>query len=117
VQVRASGRPTSSTGLDTVSIDDSRNIIFDHVSLSWSCDEVFGIVHNQNVTIQWCIISEPLGDSVLHPYGDKHAYGPNNSANTLSIHHCLVANYIMQGPQLEANDVLHDQGYNLRFLK
>jgi len=113
VWVRASGRPTSSTGLDTVSIDDSRNVIFDHVSLSWSCDEVFDIVHNQNVTIQWCIISEPLGDSVLHPYRDKHAYGPNNSANTLSIHHCLVANHVMRGPQLEANDALSDQGYDV----
>ena len=113
VQVRVSGRPTSSTGLDTVSINDSRNIIFDHVSLSWSCDEIFGIVQNQNVTIQWCIVSEPLGDPLLHPYGDQHAYGLNDSANTLSIHHCLIVNYVMRGPQFEASDALSDQGYNV----
>ncbi|HUT31681.1 MAG TPA: hypothetical protein VMX13_17970 [Sedimentisphaerales bacterium] len=113
VQVRASGRPTSSDGLDAVSINDSRNVIFDHVSLSWSCDEIFGIVQNQNVTIQWCIISEPLADPLLHPYGHQHAHGLNDSANTLSIHHCLVANYVMRGPQFEANDALSSQGYNV----
>jgi hypothetical protein len=114
VQVRAAGvRPTGSTGLDVVSIDDSQNIIFDHVSLSWSCDEVFGIVQNENVTIQWCIISEPLGDPLLHPYGNNHAYGLNNSANTMSVHHNLIANYVMRGPQFEANDADSSQGYDV----
>ncbi len=111
IQTLANGDPTSSTGLDVVSIDDSKNIIFDHVSLSWSCDEVFGIVQNENVTIQWCIISEPLGDPLLHPYGTSHAYGLNNSANTLSVHHCLVSNYVMRGPEFEPNDAVSDQGY------
>jgi len=114
VQVRATGtRPTSSAGLDVMSIDDSQDIVIDHCSLSWSCDEIFGIVQNKNVTVQWCIISEPLGDPPLHPYGDRHAYGLNNSANTLSVHHCLVSNYVMRGPQFEANDAVSDQGYDV----
>ncbi len=111
--VRAGGRPTSSRGLDTVSIDDSRNIIFDHVSLSWSCDEIFGIVQNQNVTIQWSIMSEPLGDPPLHPYGDRHAFGLNNSATTLTYSHNLVSNFVMRGPQFEANDASNGQGYDV----
>jgi len=115
VQVRASGKPTGSTGLDTVSIDDSSNVIFDHCSLSWSCDEIFGIVQNQNVTVQWCIISEPLGDpnALIHPYGTNHAYGLNCSATTLSIHHNLIAKYVMRGPQFEANDAVSGQGYEV----
>lgn len=111
VIVRATGQPTGSGGLDTVSIDDSSNVILDHCSLSWSCDEIFGIVQNQNVTIQWCIISEPLGDPVLHPYGASHAYGLNCSANTLSVHHNLVARYVFRGPQFEPNDAVSGQGY------
>ncbi|MSU58329.1 MAG: hypothetical protein EXS35_09135 [Pedosphaera sp.] len=111
VIVRATGQPTGSTGLDTVSIDDSSNVIFDHCSLSWSCDEIFGIVQNQNVTVQWCIISEPLGDPGLHPYGASHAYGLNCSATTLSIHHNLVARYVFRGPQFEPNDAVAGQGY------
>lgn len=115
VVVRATGRPGGSTGLDTVSIDDSSNVIFDHCSLSWSCDEIFGIVQNQNVTIQWCIISEPLGDplSLIHPYGTNHAYGLNCSATTLSVHHNLIAKYVIRGPQFEANDAVAGQGYEV----
>ena len=111
VQTLIKGKPTGSTGLDVVSIDDSKNIIFDHCSLSWSCDEIFGIVQNENVTIQWCLIAEPLGDPLLHPYGNSHAYGLNNSANTLSVHHCLISNYVMRGPEFEPNDAVNDQGY------
>lgn len=115
VVVRATGRPANSAGLDTVSIDDSRNVIFDHCSLSWSCDEIFGIVQNQNVTLQWCIISEPLGDplSLIHPYGTNHAYGLNCSATTLSVHHNLIAKYVIRGPQFEANDAVAGQGYEV----
>lgn len=115
VVVRAMGRPTGSGGLDTVSIDDSSNVIFDHCSLSWSCDEIFGIVQNQNVTVQWCIISEPLGDplSLIHPYGTNHAYGMNCSATTLSVHHNLIAKYVIRGPQFEANDASVGQGYEV----
>lgn len=113
VRVRAAGDPRGSAGLDTVSIDDSHDIIFDHVSASWSCDEIFGVVQNRGVTIQWSIVSEPLGDPPLHPYGDNHAFGLNTSANTLSFHHSLVANYVMRGPQFEANDATNGQGYDV----
>jgi hypothetical protein len=114
IQTLIKGKPTSSTGLDVVSIDDSKNIIIDHCSLSWSCDEVFGIVQNENVTIQWCLVAEPLGDPLLHPYGNSHAYGLNNSANTLSVHHCLMSNYVMRGPEFEPNDAVNDQGYQVQ---
>ncbi len=111
--VRDGTRPTTSAGLDVISIDDSKNVILDHCSLSWSCDEILGIVQNENVTVQWCIISEPLGDPALHPYGDNHAYGANNSATTLSYHHNLFATYVMRGPQFEANDADTSQGYDV----
>lgn len=98
-------RPRGSQDLDVVSLDDSRNILFDHCSLSWSCDEILGVVRCENVTIQWCLIAEPLANPQIHPYGDRHACGLNLSASTLSLHHCLIAHYHMRGPQFEANDV------------
>ncbi|MEM6992558.1 MAG: pectate lyase [Myxococcota bacterium] len=112
--ILAGGTPSGSAGLDTVSIDDSRNVIFDHVSLSWSCDEVFGVVQNEGVTLQRLIVSEPLGGEGLHPYSDNHAYGLNDSASTLSVHHTLIANYVMRGPQFEANDASNGQGYDVQ---
>lgn len=104
-------RPKHSAGLDCVSLDDSRRILFDHCSLSWSCDEIFGIVRCRDVTIRWCILSEPLGGPHLHPYGDNHAYPLNASASTLSVHHCLFAHFVMRGPQFEANDMREQDDY------
>lgn len=115
-KVAAAGleRPKGSGDLDCVSIDDSKNILFDHCSLSWSCDEIFGIVRAENVTIQWCLLAEPLSNPRIHPYGDRHAFGLNLSANTLSLHHNLLAHYVMRGPQFEANDVRRGLGYDIR---
>ncbi|MFA6914894.1 MAG: hypothetical protein WC222_00720 [Parachlamydiales bacterium] len=98
-------RPEKSVGLDCINIDTSKDVIVDHCSLSWSCDEVVSVTRSENVTIQWCFITEPLANPKIHPYGDEHAYGFNASANTLSVHHCLFANYVMRGPQFETNDV------------
>jgi hypothetical protein len=109
-----SRRPPHSAGLDCVSLDDSRRIVFDHCSLSWSCDEIFGITHCQEVTLQWCLLSSPLANRRLHPYGDRHAFPINASASTLSVHHCLMAHYVMRGPQFEANDLRPEDRYTVR---
>ncbi|HEX4128933.1 MAG TPA: hypothetical protein VHZ24_02740 [Pirellulales bacterium] len=108
-------RPKGSGDLDCINAVRSSELLFDHVSASWSNDEVFGIVGCQNVTIQWCIISEPLSNPELHPYGDNHAFGLNLSASTLSLHHSLIAHYVMRGPQFEANDMRRGRGYDPKF--
>lgn len=104
-QSRKRNRPSDSRGLDCVTLQDCRQVLIDRCSLSWSCDELIGITRCRNVTVQWCILAEPLGRPELHPYGDDHAFGVNASASTLSIHHCLFARMIMRGPQFECNDV------------
>lgn len=115
-KVREAGlkRPEGSSGLDCVSLTGCRRVLFDHCSLSWSCDELFGITRCRDVTIQWCILSEPLGNPRLHPYGDNHAFCINASASTLSIHHCLFARYVMRGPQFECNDMRAEDDYTVR---
>ncbi len=107
-------RPPHSAGLDCVSLDDSQRIVFDHCSLSWSCDEIFGITRCRDVTIQWCLLSEPLASPRLHPYGDRHAFPINASASTLSVHHCLIAHFVMRGPQFEANDMRPQDQYTVQ---
>ena len=114
VEAAGLARPPGSNDLDCVSLDDCQNVLFDHCSLSWSCDEIFGVVRCQNVTIQWCLIAEPLANPRIHPYGDRHAFGLNLSASTLSLHHCLIAHYVMRGPQFEANDVRRGLGYDVQ---
>lgn len=104
-------RPKHSNALDCIGLTRCKDAIIDHVSTSWSCDELFSVVHCQNVTVQWCILAEPLSNPELHPYGDNHAFCFNSSADTLSIHHCLFARYVMRGPQFEANDMREEDDY------
>jgi len=107
-------RPKGSGNLDCVSLNNSKDLIFDHCSLSWCCDELFCVVRCENVTIQWCLMAEPLSNPQIHPYGNDHAFGLNLSANTLSLHHCLLAHYVMRGPQFEANDVRLTQSHDVK---
>jgi hypothetical protein len=112
-KVRSQGlkRPKGSGALDCIELKNCQNAIIDHVSTSWSCDELFSVVHCQNITVQWCILAEPLSNPELHPYGDNHAFCFNASANTLSVHHCLFTRYVMRGPQFEANDMRQGDDY------
>jgi hypothetical protein len=104
-------RPEHSNALDCIGLSRCHDAIIDHVSTSWSCDELFSVVHCQNVTVQWCLMAEPLSNPELHPYGDNHAFCFNSSADTLSVHHCLFARYVMRGPQFEANDMRKGDDY------
>ncbi len=58
---------------DALSIVDSRRVIVDHVSASWSMDETLSVTNSHAVTVQHSIISESLDDS-FHPEG-RHGYG------------------------------------------
>lgn len=104
-------RPKHSNGLDCISFSKCQDVIVDHVSTSWCCDELFSVVHCQNVTVQWCLLAEPLTNPALHPYGDNHAFCFNSSADTMTVHHCLFARYVMRGPQFEANDMRAKDSY------
>jgi len=108
---RASSAQKNSNALDCIGLTRCQDAIIDHVSTSWGCDELFSVVHCQNVTVQWCLLAEPLSDPELHPYGGNHAFCFNASANTLSVHHCLFARYVMRGPQFEANDIRRCDDY------
>lgn len=54
----------SGRGGDAISIGRGRNVIVDHCSASWSLDEVLscstGAPEIDNVTVQWCFITEAL---------------------------------------------------------
>ncbi len=107
-------RPATSSGLDCISLHECEGVVLDHLSLSWCCDELLAVVRCQRVTVQWCLLAEPLGQARLHPYGDNHAFGLLASASTLTVHHCVMARYWMRGPQFEANDMRRNDRWDVR---
>jgi len=86
---------------DSLSIRNSENIMIDHCSISWGNDETLSAVTTyrgtklNNLTIQWCIISEGL-DWYDHSMGS--ALDSKNGA--LSIHHNLYAHSGTRNPRL-----------------
>ena len=92
----------------------NKNIILDHVSASWSTDEVLSIYHCEYVTIQNCIISEAVGD------GESHRFAAIWGSNYSTHHHNLIAHCDSRNPRWASgcgnvdyrNNVLYNWGYN-----
>lgn len=108
------------TGNDTdaISCRYRKNIILDHVSASWSIDETMSVYHCENVTIQWCMITESLFNS-NHVKG-SHGFGGIWGSNNSSYHHNLIAHHSSRNVRWASgggnndyrNNVLYNWGYN-----
>jgi pectate lyase len=85
-----------------------KNLIVDHVSASWSTDEIMTIYHGENITIQWCMITEACSDT--HKFGG--IWGNNHS----TYHHNLFAHNISRNPRFASgagfNDFRNNVIYN-----
>ena len=102
---------TAATSRDSFGVFQSTNIIFDHVSGSWSTDEVFAFTGPGDVTIQWSIASEALRDS-FHPKG-IHSNGSLNYGGNLSLHHNLFVSNDVRNPKVtQYTDVVNNVVYN-----
>jgi hypothetical protein len=107
----------SGSDADAVSSRYTKNIILDHVSASWSVDETMSIYHCENVTVQWCIISESLFNS-NHIKG-IHGFGGIWGSNFSSYHHNLIANHSSRNVRFASgsgftdyrNNVIYNWGY------
>lgn len=102
---------------DAISARYVKNIILDHVSASWSVDETMSIYHCENITVQWCIISESMFNS--NHSKNAHGFGGIWGSNFSSYHHNLIANHSSRNPRFASgsgntdyrNNVLYNWGY------
>lgn len=116
IRIRLGDESTRSD--DAISARYRKNIILDHISASWSIDETMSIYHCENVTIQWCMITESLSQS-NHTKG-SHGFGGIWGSNYSTYHHNLLAHHSSRNPRWASgggfndyrNNVLYNWGYN-----
>jgi len=103
---------------DAISSRYVKNLILDHVSASWSVDEVMSVYHCENVTVQWCLISESMSNSKHATKGD-HGFGGIWGSNHSTYHHNLLAHHSSRNPRFASgcgntdfrNNVVYNWGY------
>jgi pectate lyase len=108
----------SGTDADAISGRYFKNIILDHVSASWSVDETLSVYHCENVTIQWCLISESMHYSKQSK--GVHGFGAIWGSNYSTYHHNLLAHHSSRNPRFASgcgyndyrNNVVYNWGYN-----
>ncbi|MGQ1948222.1 T9SS type A sorting domain-containing protein [Geofilum sp. OHC36d9] len=87
-------------------IENGSNFIIDHCSFSWAIEETTHFSSNNGTTVQWCIISESLYNSI-HKKGAR-GYGTQWGGEYASYHHNLLAHHNSRMPRINgsnSNDV------------
>jgi subtilisin-like proprotein convertase family protein len=104
--------PASTSPGDSLQLTNVANVVADHVSASWSTNNLVSVLNSSNVTVQWSI----MADSLYNPpneqgRGSVLRYG----SGALSFNHNLYADNYAANPRLGDNlslDFVNNVIYN-----
>jgi hypothetical protein len=102
---------------DALRLTNASDVVADHISTSWSTNNLVSVLGSTNVTVQWSIMADSLTKN-LHGYGSRLRYG--NGA--LTFHHNLYADNYNASPRLGdnlqldfVNNIVYNWGLNAGF--
>ena len=100
-----------------------KNVILDHLSVSWSIDECLSIYKTENLSVQWCLVTHSLTSS-KHTKG-SHGFGGIWGGYKASFHHNLLANHSSRNPRFSSvqgtksvdhrNNVIYNWGFKAAY--
>jgi subtilisin-like proprotein convertase family protein len=97
---------------DSLQFLNASNVIADHISASWSPNNLVSVLGSTNITVQWSIMADSLYDTNNpHGFGSLLRYG----SGALSFHHNLYADNYNGSPRLGDNislDFVNNVIYN-----
>lgn len=103
--IRFRGSAAMGKGVCTVSSDNTKDVIFDHVSIEWGRWDNFHIKESKDITVQYCIIGEGINPQMFGALLEN----PTN----LTIHHCLWVDNQSRNPKAKANiEIINNVIYN-----
>ncbi|MGD9509409.1 MAG: polysaccharide lyase family 1 protein [Geminicoccaceae bacterium] len=103
---RGAGEAVSAESNDVLQIRNARDVMIDHVSVSWGVDENVAINDSSNITVQWSVIAEGLLRS-NHPKG-PHGDGMliHGDGQGVSLHHNLFVHNNERNPRIKVGGVV-----------
>ena len=108
MRFRAGDIPSKSC--PALDIENTRNVIIDHCSFTWSMEECVTAYDTDSATIQWSIIGEGLYNS-KNKKGTR-AYATQWGGEHSTMHHCLITNCLNRTPRFNGvrDDAQIDKG-------
>lgn len=100
-------RPGIASGLigseiDGIEVRDSKNVIIDHCSISWTVDEALNTWHGtENITVQYSMITQPLHKSI-HEKG-AHGFGASLGGKNCSYLFNFFSSAVARNPSIGGN--------------
>ena len=110
IRFRAGDIPTSS--FPALDMENTKNVIIDHCSFTWSMEECVTAYDTDSTTIQWSIIGEGLYNS-KNKKGSR-SYATQWGGEHSTMHHCLITNCLNRTPRFNGvrDDAQLDQGHH-----